>query len=62
MTERKRSIIKAVMIGWTAICLILSLLFLTVITLNGAPLDEWVFFALLATLPWIIEAIHRSVR
>lgn len=48
--------------AWTIANLVIAALFLTVITLDGAPLDEWLFFALLAIAPWILLAIARAVK
>jgi len=59
---RKRSLLMGFMVGWTIICVVMSLMFLTVITLKGAPLDEWVFFALMALAPWILLAVAKAVK
>lgn len=61
-TGKSGGVLKWFLVGWTVLCLLLLLLFLTVITLDGAPLDEWLFFALMAVLPWILLSIARAVK
>lgn len=44
---------------WTGFCLFSALLFLSVFTLQGAPLDEWIACVILAALPWAGEFIWK---
>ncbi len=45
--------------AWTIANLVIAGLFLTVVTLDNAPLDEWLFFVILAALPWALIYIWK---
>lgn len=49
------------LLSWTIANLVIAALFLTVVTLNGAPVDEWLLFVILAALPWVIRSIWKQV-
>jgi hypothetical protein len=49
------------MIAWSTLCAIIAALFLTVFTLQGAPMDEWIVFVVLGAVPWLYKWIRDEL-